>query len=91
MRKHSSRFNLIVLLWVEAAFIAVHVALKKPVAEFAWHWALGVTLGAAIAMYAWSIRCPATNCGKRQVFRGWSLFDLRLPADRCYACGAAIE
>jgi DNA-directed RNA polymerase subunit RPC12/RpoP len=39
--------------------------------------------------YAGSIRCP--QCGRRQVFRGLSVFDLRLPGERCYYCGSSLS
>lgn len=39
--------------------------------------------------YAWSIRCP--QCGRRQVFRGLSFFDLRLPSEHCYYCDSSLS
>jgi hypothetical protein len=42
-----------------------------------------------LVLDAWNIRCP--QCGKGQVFRGWSITDLRLPSEKCFYCGASIE
>ena len=36
-----------------------------------------------------SIRCP--QCGRGQVFRGPSAFDIRLPSNRCYFCNSKLS
>ena len=45
-------------------------------------------LGAVLVLYALNLRCQ--YCGERQVFRGYSFFDLRLPKDSCYKCGSPL-
>jgi predicted RNA-binding Zn-ribbon protein involved in translation (DUF1610 family) len=50
---------------------------------------LNLGWAATLAGIAWNLRCP--SCGKRQIFRGWSLLDLRLPAEKCYSCGYSLK
>ncbi len=94
MATHKSR--LIALLAIEAALVLVHVVLRSPVqantsASFEWHFWAALLGAVALVGYALSIRCPVTDCHKLQVFRGMSFFDMRLPGERCYACGASLE
>lgn len=44
--------------------------------------------GAVLVWYSLSVRCP--YCHKRQVLRGVSIFDLRLPGNACYSCGSPL-
>jgi thiamine transporter ThiT len=53
-----------------------------------WLFYVNLLWGMLTIAYAFSIRCPA--CHKRQVFRGWSIFDLRLPGAVCFSCGTQL-
>lgn len=44
---------------------------------------------AATLAYVLSLRCPV--CGRQQVFRGLSFFDLRLPTEKCHFCGNTLK
>ena len=44
---------------------------------------------AATLAYALTLRCPV--CGRQQVFRGLSVFDIRLPSERCHFCGNTLH
>lgn len=94
MASHKSR--LISLLAIEAALVALHVALRAPSEasaspSFEWHFWLALVVGVALVGYALSIRCPEPSCRKHQVFRGLSFFDLRWPSERCHSCGSTLE
>jgi hypothetical protein len=94
MASHKSR--LISLLVIEAALVALHIALRIPAEAsasppFEWHFWAALIGGVALVGYALSIRCPVPSCRKHQVFRGLSFFDLRWPSERCYACGSTLE
>jgi len=94
MAKHKAR--LISLLVIEAALVALHIALRAPVEAsaspaFEWHFWAALIVGVALVGYALSIRCPVPSCRKHQVFRGLSFFDLRWPSERCYSCGSTLE
>jgi hypothetical protein len=88
--------KLIALLALAAVFIAVHRLLRDPVdlngqVTFEWHYWLAMLSAIAAFAYAFSIRCSAPGCGRRQVFRGWSAFDLCWPGERCYHCNAPLD
>lgn len=91
------RNKLIALVFLEIIFILTHVGLRKPEnissIEFEWHFFLALLFGALVIGYAFAIRCPNMTCGKRQVFRSLSIFDLRLPmaSNNCYSCGVPLE
>jgi len=95
MNKHT--LKLLSLLTLEVALIALHKFLSEPISStptdiaFEWHFIAALGLGIAIVIYAFSIRCSNQNCRERQVFRGWSIFDLRWPEERCYKCGYHME
>ena len=90
------RTRLISMLIIEIALIALHVLLRgqsdlnSPL-DFEWHGLLALFGGVALVTYALSIRCPIASCRRHQVFRGMSVFDLRLPGERCYVCNAPLE
>lgn len=46
---------------------------------------MALAFGVYVVIYAFLIRCPA--CSARQVFRGWSFFDIRWPSGSCHRCG----
>jgi hypothetical protein len=88
--------TLITLLLLLAVLIAVHGFLQAPVDSngpvvYEWHYWLALLGAVAVVAYAFSIRCSAPGCGRRQVFRGWSAFDLRWPGERCYHCNAPLD
>jgi len=68
-----------------AALIAIGVVYRL---WLDWLYVPSVLRGVLTLAYAYSIRCP--YCRERQVFRGWSFFDIRLPTDKCYRCGSPI-
>lgn len=78
----TARKKLIALLIVVAALIFIYRVwldiLYIPI----------MALSAVTLCYAYSIRCR--SCGKGQVFRGFSFFDIRLPTDKCYYCSAPL-
>jgi hypothetical protein len=75
----SSRVILLILLAVQVFLI---IGFKLFNVELLYY--LSLILGIATVGYAFSIQCHA--CGRRQVFRGLSAFDLRLPGEKCYFC-----
>lgn len=90
------KIRLVFLLVVEVALIALHVLLREPAGlnpsvALEWHAWLAVVGGLVLVGYALSIRCPVPSCRRHQVFRGMSIFDLRLPGERCYVCSAPLE
>lgn len=52
---------------------------------FEWLFYPNLFWAAATLAYALSLRCPV--CGRRQVFRGLSIFDIRMPSEKCHSCG----
>ncbi len=54
-----------------------------------WTYWLAIGWSLALALYALRLSCP--HCGAKQVFRGFSAFDLRWPQDKCHRCGAEIK
>jgi uncharacterized membrane protein YeaQ/YmgE (transglycosylase-associated protein family) len=93
----SFRQRAIGLIGLEIGLILLHVLLRKDVdldsAEgfFEWHYILPIIVGALIVAYLYSIRCPNKSCRARQVLRGPSIFDLRMPADSCYKCNTKLK
>ena len=88
--------TLVALLVLVAAFIALHGLLQGPVdptgpVEYEWHYWLALLSAVVAFAYAFSIRCSVPGCRRRQVFRGWSAFDLRWPGERCYHCNAPLD
>lgn len=87
---------LIALLTIEAVIIVIHNILEvEPssmdswLQEAGWHYWLGLLVGIATVAYAFSLSC--SNCGAKQVFRGWSIWDLRWPDTQCWKCNHGIE
>lgn len=89
--------RLIALLLVQMVLALVHVAFREPqevnegIFSSPWHFWLGLWFGVFVVLYALSLRCPNTGCRKMQVFRGYSVFDLRWPEEKCYSCGAPLS
>lgn len=54
-----------------------------------WHYILALSFGIFIIIYTLRIKC--LKCGARQVFRGFSIWDLRMPEDKCYKCGHSLR
>jgi hypothetical protein len=84
------RTKLMVLLVVQVALTIMHIFLRNEAQPWSWHFALGMCFGIFVLVYAFSIQCPVPTCRARQVFRGWSAFDVRLPQEHCYRCGTAL-
>jgi rRNA maturation endonuclease Nob1 len=80
----SLRMKLLVLLMIQVVLIVSYSILKLD-----WIFYSNLFCGMLTAVYAFSIQCPA--CHKQQVFRGWSVFDLRLPSEKCYSCGTRLK
>lgn len=95
MNKYKAR--LLALLMVEAVLIGLHKFLAEPVSSypsdisFEWHFITAFTLGIFIIAYALSIKCPNPKCREKQVFLGWSIFDLRWPARKCHKCFCSMD
>lgn len=92
----TQKSRLVSLLVVEVALIGLHVLLREPVGlntsvALEWHAWLAMFGGLVLVSYALSIRCPVPGCRRHQVFRGMSVFDFRLPGERCYVCNAPLE
>jgi len=88
----TKRTKLVGLLIVEVVIIAFDVALREESESFmSWHFVAALVFGAIVLVYAYSIRCPAINCGAQQLIRGWSIFDIRFPGERCYKCGTGLH
>lgn len=90
------RQTLIAIFVVEVVFVVVHILLREPVESLGapimtWHLTLVLAGAAVLSGYAYSVRCPTSGCRARQVIRGWSFTDLRLPTERCYKCGSALR
>ena len=54
-----------------------------------WLFYPGLVFFGVLVAFAYSVSCPV--CGRRQVLRGLSIFDLRLPGERCYSCGCSLK
>jgi hypothetical protein len=85
------RTKLLCLLAVQLVLTIIHVLLRTEEEFWSWHYLAGLCFGIVVMAYAFSIRCPVHTCGSRQVFRGWSAFDVRLPGEHCYNCGASLR
>jgi hypothetical protein len=89
--------RLIILLIVDALLMLVHVLLREqsPVSgniiENPWHYWLVLVFNLFVVLYAFSLRCPNSTCQRRQVFRGYSIFDVRWPGNNCYYCGVPLS
>ena len=94
MTSRATKLSALLLLLLGS--VVLHLALRPSVEgggtiAFEWHFWLALLAGLALIGYALAIRCPAPGCGRLQVFRGWSIFDLRWPKERCYYCGSPLE
>ena len=85
------RSKLLCFLVVQLVLTIIHVLLRTEDEFWSWHFVAGLSFGFVVLAYAFSIRCPVPTCGARQVFRGWSAFDARLPGEQCYNCGALLK
>ena len=91
---HKTKLAALLLLLV--ALIVLHQLLGASAdtgaqLTFEWHFWLPLFVGMILVAYALSIRCPVPTCGRKQVFRGYSVFDLRWPGERCYYCHAPLN
>jgi len=50
-----------------------------------------LSFGIFAVYYSYNIRCKKQNCNAKQVFRGWSIFDLAWPNSKCYRCGEDLN
>lgn len=87
----TSRTKLLALLVVQALLTVVHLTLRNETETWSWHSFVGLGFGLLLVVYAFCIRCPVPTCRAGQVFRGWSAFDVRLPREHCYNCGALLN
>lgn len=55
-----------------------------------WFFLLALAFGVFTVLYAFNIKCKNPECAARQVFRGWSIFDIRWPSRKCYKCGREL-
>ena len=76
--------QLLALIAVQVLLIGLYKAFDSALLFF-----LNLAWALVLLLIAWNTRCP--HCGKGQVFRGWSITDLRLPSEKCFSCGAPIE
>lgn len=95
--KHMSYYKkrLVTLLFIQIFLVIVHKIYEPKTWELAtfseWPitYPLGLTCVVFLLFYAFSIQCP--NCKKKQVFRGWSVFDLKWPQEICYSCCTQLK
>ena len=88
--------SLVALLLLLGGLVVLHRVLRAPAdiagsVAFEWHFWLPAAVAVGLVVYAFSIRCSVPSCGRRQVFRGVSVFDLRWPGERCYYCRALLK
>lgn len=57
--------------------------------DYEWLFYPNLLWAAAMIAYAISLRCPV--CGRQQIFRGLSIFDIRLPSEKCHFCGSPLD
>ena len=94
MTSRATKLSALLLLLLGS--MVLHLALRSSAEAggaiaFEWHFWLALLAALAVVGYALAIRCPARGCGRLQVFRGWSIFGLRWPKERCYYCGSPLE
>jgi len=87
------RRQLKLMLGIEIILIIVHKfytnhSLSDSANFIEWHYLLALSFGIFIIIYTLRIKCP--KCGARQVFRGFSVWDMRMPQDECYKCGHCL-
>lgn len=76
-----------ILILIHGIFVDNSLGINETIND--WHYILPLGFGFFIVVYALNIKC--NKCNARQVFRGWSIFDLRFPEEKCYRCGAPLE
>jgi hypothetical protein len=95
MNKHKTRLIILIttgtLLVLILVFLRESPALTGDVAGKPWHYWLSLGFWVFVVLYAFSIRCPNSTCGRGQVFRGFSISDLRWPNSNCYYCGVPLS
>lgn len=91
--KFTKRNKLIFLISVMFAFGVIHNILDSDNDQstdfLTWHFVMGLGFGIFTIGYAYLLKCPV--CRAKQVFRGDSFFDLRIPTKKCYLCGCDID
>ena len=89
--------NLVILLAIQVIFTLIHIILREPqvmsegILSTPWHFWISLLFGIFVLLYAISLRCPNPTCNRMQVFRGFSIFDLKWPEDKCYSCGVPLS
>ena len=95
MNKYKNRMA--TLLIIQAIITIVHIVLRETtqinenILGLSWHFWLALGFGLFVFYYAFSLCCPNPTCGCRQIFRGWSIYDLRWPENKCYRCGTSLS
>lgn len=79
----SKRSNLILLLLIAGA---VSIAYKMGESYLFYP---AIIFGGFALIYAYFIKCP--YCHKKQVFRGFSILDIKLPKSNCHYCGSPLN
>jgi hypothetical protein len=94
MSKYKKR--IVILLLIQTVLMVGYLAFWERtvpgdgVLDSSWHFWVVLGFGAFSILYAFSLCCPNPTCRRRQVFRGWSISDLRLPEESCYYCGVHL-
>ena len=76
--------NLIALLVIQVLLIVLYRLF-----EIDWLFIPTLVFGFLCIAYALSIKCP--SCGRGQVIRSMSIFDVKLPSEKCYYCKAFLN
>ncbi len=80
---------LLLLVFIQIVLFSIARMLDLGGLNSVLYWTI---MGASLALVAYSfqIKCKNPTCGRRQVFRGLSIFDLRLPSNHCYFCSTPL-
>ena len=85
--------KLIVLVSIEIILIVLYVFSRSfNVGQLEeWLYWLTLVFGVYAFLFAFSIKCSNPSCKRRQVFKGLSIIDIRLPGNKCYYCGTNLD
>ncbi len=91
MIMNKNKKKLILMLIIQAFLTISHKMLNDPneVNFVTWHYLSALGFGVFIVIFALKLGCP--HCGARQVFRGWSIFDIRWPENDCHGCKKSLD